>query len=194
MIGGKPALWIEQSGDFSNALARSTVSILPLSDAVFAPSCTVTIDYVVSDQATHAFCDGMDCVPLIRTAEVLAMRLRQDETAESLGMGMIRNENESNEYRRMTELAAADRQPAELPTFGVAVDTPYVTFAGQVTFPVRLDRDSIYLARLGHGGLGWRQIGDTLLALYRLREGRLAPAASVYLSARRTGILGVMVQ
>lgn len=64
-ISGTPALWIEQSGGFSSSLTQSTVLIAGLDGAVFAPPCTVTIDYVVSDRASHAFCDGVDCVPLI---------------------------------------------------------------------------------------------------------------------------------
>lgn len=194
MIGENPALWIEQSGGFSSSLGQSTVSITALNKEMFAPPCTVTIDYVVADRAAHAFCDGVDCVPLERMGEILAMRLRQEETAGSLGAGVIRNEDEAAQYRRMADLAAAAQQPAELPTFGASVDTPYVTFADQALFPLRLDDGAVYLGRLGHGGFGWRQTADTLLAVYRLRDDRLMPVASVYVSARRTGIQAVTVQ
>ncbi len=193
-IDGHPALWVEQSGSFSNSLVESTVSIAGLNGEAFAPPCSMVVDYDVAEHATHAFCDGVDCVPLVRTAEILAMRLRQEETAESLGGDVIRDDADGAGYRRMAEIAAADKEAAELPTFGVSLDTPYVTFADQVTFPVRLDDGAVYLARMGHGGFGWRQTADTLLALYRLRDDRLVPAASVYVSARRTGIAGVAVQ
>jgi hypothetical protein len=193
-INGTPALWIEQSGGFSSSLAQSTVSVTGLAEGGFAHPCGLTVDYVVSDTAAHAFCDGVDCVPLIRTAEILAMRLRQEETAESLGAGVIRNADEDLEYHRMGDLMAADRQADSLPTFGVTLDTPFLTFAGPVTFPIRLGDQKIYLARLGHGGFGWRQTADTLLALYRLRGEALTPVASVYVTARRTGIEGVSVQ
>jgi hypothetical protein len=193
-IDGTPALWIEQSGAFSNSIAQSTVSIAGLHDQAFQPPCTVTVDYSVTDEPTHAFCDGVDCVPLIRTAEILAMRLRREETAESLGAGVIANEEDAAGYRRMAEIVAADKQPADLPTFGVSLDTPYTAFADQVTFPVRLEDGQIYLARMGHGGFGWRTTADTLLALYRLHDDRLVPAASVYVSARRIGIEAVVVQ
>jgi hypothetical protein len=190
-IGGTPALWIEQSGAFSNAMAQSTISITGLQGTVFAPPCTVTVDYTVTDRATHAFCDGIDCVPLIRTAEILAMRLRQEETADSLGAGVLGNDQDSADYRRMADIMTSDKQPAELPTFGVALDTAYTSFVDPVMFPLQLQDGHIYLARLGHGAVGWRQTGDTLLALYRWRDDKPTPAASVYVSAQRTAIADV---
>jgi hypothetical protein len=193
-IEGIAALWIEQSGAFSNSLGESTVTIGGLRDETFAPPCTITVDYALSDQATHAFCDGVDCVPLTRSAEILALRLRQQETAETLGAGVIATEADATAYHRMSELVATDNQPADLPTFGVSLDTPYTSFADQVVFPMRLGDGAVYLVRMGHGGLGWRQTADTLVALYRLREDKLRPAASVYVAARRSGIVGVAVQ
>jgi hypothetical protein len=193
-IGGAPALWIEQSGAFSNAMAQSTITVAGLQGAAFAPPCTVTVDYTLTDRATHAFCDGIDCVPLIRTAEILAMRLRQEETAESLGVGVLGNDQDSADYRRMVDIMTADKQPAELPTFGVALDAAYTSFADPVMFPLQLQDGHIYLARLGHGALGWRQSGDTLLALYRWRDDMPVPAASVYISAERTAIADVTIR
>lgn len=188
-VDGTPALWIEQSGAFSALLGQSTVTIVALHDETFAAPCTLTIDYAVADKAAHAFCNGVDCVPLTRTAEVLAMRLRQEETAETLGDGA-----EDAGYRRMAEIAGGEAQPASLPTFGVSLDTPYTAFSDQVIFPLRVDDAAVYLARLGHAGLGWRQSADTLLALYRLRDDQMVPAASVYVSARRSAIIGVSIQ
>lgn len=193
-IDGVPALWMEQSGAFSNSLEQSTITIAGLHDEGFGSPCEVTVDYAVTDQATHAFCVGVDCVPLIRTAETLAMRLRREESAESLGAGAIANQGQDAEYRRMADIMADGKQPAELPTFGVAVATPYLVFADEVTFPARLGDGQVYLVRMGHGGFGWRQTADTLVAVYRLRDDQLAPVASVYVSARRTGISGVAVK
>jgi hypothetical protein len=193
-IDGVPALWIEQSGAFSNSVAQSTIAIAGLRGGTFTPPCTVALDYVVTDRATHALCDGVDCVPLIQMAEILAMRLRQGETADSLGGGIIQTEEDGSDYRQMAEIVSADKQPAELPTFGVSLDTPYVAFSDQVTFPVRSADGHVYLARLGHGGFGWRQTADTLLALYRLRSGQLVPAAGIYIAARRTGVSSVTIQ
>lgn len=194
-IDGSPALWIEQSGAFSNVPDQSTVDISALRDGAFEPPCSVEVDYAITDRAEHAFCDGIDCVGLIRTAEILAMRLRQKETAETLGAGAFGPGQAEDDaaFRRMEAIAAAETQPAELPTFGAAVDTPYTVFADQVVFPLRTD-GHIYLARMGHGGFGWRQTPDTLLAVYRLRDEHLVPAASVYVGAARTGISGVAVQ
>jgi hypothetical protein len=195
-IGDAPALWIEQSGTFSNTLTQSTVMIAAVAEDGFQPPCGVVIDYTMTDRATHAFCDGIDCVPLIRIAELLAMRLRNDEPAASLSAGALPADRpgEAAAYGRMAELAKAGTQPAELPTFGVSLDSPYVTFTDTVTFPLRLDDGRLYLARLGHGGFGWRQNADTLLALYRLHDDRLVPAASVYVAARREGIAAVTVK
>jgi len=193
-IDGTPALWIEQSGAFSNSLAQSKLSLAVLTDGAFTPPCTLTVDYAIAEQATHAFCDGVDCVPLISTAEILAMRLGQGETADSLGAGAIRNDEDSAGYQRMVDLVSENKQQAELPTFGVALNTPYLSFADQVTFSLRLDDGRIYLARMGHAGFGWRQSADTLLALYRLHDDQIVPAASVYIGARRSGIIGISAQ
>jgi hypothetical protein len=122
------------------------------------------------------------------------MRLRQGETAETLGAGAITTEAEGIAYQHMAETVTVDKQPADLPTFGVTLDTPYTAFSDQVIFPLRLEDGQVYLARMGHGGFGWRQTADTLLALYRQRDEKPTPAASVYISARRTGIVGVAVQ
>lgn len=187
------ALWIEQSGAFSNSPGQSTVVIAALHGGAFDAPCTITIDYTVTDRAAHAFCEGVDCVPLTHGAEILAMRLRQQETAETLGAGAIKSQEESADYRRMAEIVTAEKDHAVLPTFGASIDTPFTTFADQVAFPIRLTDGAIYLARLGHGGFGWRQTADTLLAVYRLRDDRLTPAASVYVSTTRTGLAGVAI-
>jgi hypothetical protein len=195
-IGGDPALWIEQSGAFSDAQARSKVTIAAVRPDGFAPPCTVTIDYAVTEQATHAFCDGIDCVPLTRTAELLAMRLRNGETAETLGAGVVSpgTPEDAADYRRMAAIVAADKQPLELPTFGVSLDTPYTALTDPVSFPLRLGDGRIYLARIGHGSFGWRMSPDTLLAVYRLRDDHPVPAASVYVAARPSGVAAVSVQ
>jgi hypothetical protein len=195
-IGGEPALWIEQSGAFSDAQAQSTVTIAAVRGDAFAPPCTVTIGYAVTEHATHAFCDGIDCVPLIRAAELLAMRLRSGETAETLGAGVVSTDKaeDAADYRRMAAMVADDKQPLELPSFGVSLDTPYTGFADPVTFPLRLQDGRIYLARIGHGSFGWRTSPDTLLAVYRLRDDHPVPAASVYVAARQSGIASVSVQ
>ena len=195
-ISGDPALWIEQSGAFSDAQARSKVTIAAVRPDGFAPPCTVTIDYAVTERATHAFCDGIDCVPLIRTAELLAMRLRTGETPETLGAGVVSPglPEDAADYRRMAEIVAADKQPLELPTFGVSLDTPYTAFTDPVSFPLRLQDGRIYLARIGHGSFGWRMSPDTLLAVYRLRDDHPVPAASVYVAARPSGVAAVSVR
>jgi hypothetical protein len=195
-IGGDPALWIEQSGAFSDAQARSVVTIAALRADGFAPPCSVTIDYAVTEHATHAFCDGIDCVPLMRTAELLAMRLRNGETAETLGAGVVSPDapEQAADYRRMAALAADDKPPLELPTFGVSLETPYTGFSDPVTFPLRLRDGQVYLARLGHGSFGWRMSPDTLLAVYRLRDDHAVAAASVYVAAQPSGVASVSVQ
>ena len=67
-IDGAPALWIEQSGAFSNAFGQSTIVIAALDDGGFAPPCEVTVDYAITDRVTHALCPELDCVPLIQVA------------------------------------------------------------------------------------------------------------------------------
>ena len=195
-INGAPALWIEQSGAFSNAFGQSTIVIAALNDGSFAPPCEVTVDYAITDRVTHALCPGLDCIPLIQAAGVLAMRLRQGESVETLSAGVIRRDkqNDGADYRRMAEIALGDKQAVELPTFGVTLDTPYTTFADLVTFPLRLDDGYVYLARMGHGSFGWRQSADTLLALYRLRDDHLTPAASVTIAAERSGLTDVAIR
>lgn len=192
-IDGAPALWIEQSGAFSNRFGQSTVVIAALNDKSFAPPCEVTIDYALADRVTHALCPELDCIPLIQAAGVLAMRLRQGENAETLSAGVIRGDKQADggDYPRMAEIASGEKQAVDLPSFGVTLDTPYTTFADFVTFPLRLNDGYVYLARMGHGSFGWRQTADTLLALYRLRGDRLTPAASVMITAARSGVMDV---
>jgi hypothetical protein len=203
-IDGTPALWIEQSGAFSNAPEQSSIVVTAVRDGVFGQPCSVVVDYAMTEEAAHAFCDGIDCVALIRSAEILAMRLLQKETADSLGAGALETAagrpdggkpvDEAAAYQRMAAIVAGESQPVELPTFGASIDTPYTMFADQVVFPLRLDDGHVYLARMGHGGFGWRQTPDVLLALYRLRDDRPVAAASVYVRVRRSGIVGVTIE
>ncbi len=194
-IDGVPALWIEQSGAFSNRFDQSTVVVAALNGGGFAPPCEVIVEYALTDRVTHALCPELDCIPLIQAAGVLAMRLRQGENAETLSAGVILGNKQADgaEYNRMAEIASNEKA-ADLPTFGVTLDTPYTAFADFVTFPLRLNDGYVYLARMGHGSFGWRQTADTLLALYRLRDDRLAPAASVTISAVRSGVTDVAVR
>jgi hypothetical protein len=81
-----------------------------------------------------------------------------------------------------------------LPTFGAKPRTEFPQFSndGNVSTIVYINGRG-YIAHVGIGGVGWRQIGDYLIAIYSATNGRALPVASFVVERRAVGLESVAV-
>lgn len=68
----------------------------------------------------------------------------------------------------------------------------YVTLHGMDTYPLVLDGQA-YLMFLGHAAIGWRDYPNSILILYTLKDGELAPVGSAIVKQRRGALKSVRV-
>ncbi len=76
--------------------------------------------------------------------------------------------------------------PTALPTFGARPRTRFPDYSADTFAPVTVAGRTL-LARVGRGGVGWRRIGDYLVAFYDPAAG-LRPVASYVVERRATGL------
>jgi hypothetical protein len=62
------------------------------------------------------------------------------------------------------------------------------SYSGFALFPIRL-ADRWRVAAIGHAGVGWREGPDTLLAIYDIKDGKLAPLAGFVMPRSIAGLV-----
>ena len=79
-------------------------------------------------------------------------------------------------------------------TFGVKAKTAFDTYSYNDVdlFSLRLAGAS-YIAAVGYGGVGWRMIGDTLIAVYSVENDKLKPLAGFVVVKSVTGLASAVV-
>ena len=76
----------------------------------------------------------------------------------------------------------------ELPTFGAKPKTKYSEYAGSPQLTLIALAGQTLIARVGIGGIGWRELGDYLITLYSNDGDDLDPIASFVVARRNTGL------
>ena len=74
-------------------------------------------------------------------------------------------------------------------TFGAKAKTAFDSFSYNDVdlFPLQL-AGGRYVAAVGYGGVGWRMIGDTLVAVYSVDDDKLKPLAGFVVVKSVTGL------
>jgi hypothetical protein len=193
-IGGQVAL-IEQEIR-KHPLLGVDVEITPWRNSERV-TCQVAIRFNDAFQLTERFCDDQSvCLAAEPFAPKLAEAFaRADNGATLASIAPPPPEQAQALATRLVKAQEKFDSPGagftELTTFGVAPRTKYPTYAGspQVTL-IELAGQTL-IARVGIGGIGWRELGDYLITLYRGDGDRLDPIASFVVERRNTGLRSV---
>jgi hypothetical protein len=78
-----------------------------------------------------------------------------------------------------------------LPTFGAKPRTEYANYAGNHQVALVEIAGKTLIARIGIGGVGWREIGDYLIAFYTDDAHGVDPVASFVVERQNTGLQSV---
>ncbi len=175
-IERQPVLFVETGSDL-----HDDISVTPWRDGHWQQACTVGVDFSAQFAVKLKSCKDLDCA----------------RTGEQVRTLVTQYDKDPKEFARN---AAADEKfkssltgPSELPSFGQPVDTP-LTF-GEESDVVRVSLDGKdYIARVGHGAIGWRRYPDYLFVLYRVTGGDLDPVAGFQVAKTRGGPTSVVVK
>jgi len=160
-------------------------------------TCQVAIRFDDAFRLTEKFCaDPSVCV----AAEPLARKLaeafaRADDSATMTSVAPPPPEQAQALATRLVKakesFESAQFGYTELPTFGAKPSTKYSVYSGnpQVTLISLAGRT--FIARVGIGGIGWRELGDYLITLYSGDGDDLGPIASYVVERNNIGLRSV---
>jgi hypothetical protein len=193
-VGGRPAL-IEQEIR-EHPLLGVDVEITPWTSSE-RTTCQVAIRFNDAFHVTERFCkDRSVCLAAEPLAPKLAEALARfndgttlaaiapppSQQAQALSTRLV-NAKEGFESGRLGN--------AELPTYGAKPRTKYPTYAGSPQVTLIALAGQTLIARVGIGGIGWRELGDYLITLYSGDGDGLAPVASFVVERQNTGLRSV---
>jgi hypothetical protein len=193
-VGGRPAL-IEQEV-VEHPLLGVDVEITPWTIGERA-TCQVAIRFNDAFRMTERFCkDPSVCV----AAEPLALKLAEalaradDGTTRATLAPPPPNQAEAlatRLFKAKESFESVRLGYTELPTFGAKPKTKYSEYAGSPQVTLILLAGQTLIARVGIGGIGWRELGDYLITLYSSDGDDLDPIASFVVERKNIGLQSV---
>jgi hypothetical protein len=195
IVAGKPALIEQEEQD--HPLMGLDVEITPWSAAEWTKACRVSIRFNDAFRVAEQFCsDQAVCSSAQSLAPKLAQALARVVDGKTLGDVSPPTPVEEKDFdARLASAKKAfethDPDDAVLPTFGAKPRTEF-PYYGSADAAVLVDvGGKTYIARVGIGALGWRDIGDYLVAIYSDDQNGLNPVASYVVQRRVTGLQSV---
>lgn len=196
IIAGKPALIEQEEQD--HPLMGLDVEITPWSAAEWTKACRVSIRFNDAFRVAEQFCSDHQavCSSAQSLAPKLAQALARVVDGKTLGDVSPPTPVEAKDFdARLASAKKAfethDPGDAVLPTFGANPRTEF-PYYGSTDAVVLVDVDGkTYIARVGIGALGWRDIGDYLVAIYSDDQNGLNPVASYVVQRRVSGLQSV---
>lgn len=190
-VGGQPAL-IEQEV-LEHPLLGVDVEITPWTKGERA-TCQVAIRFNDAFHVTERFCkDQSVCL----AAEPLAPKMAEALARSNDGTTLATVAPPPPQQRQaVSTLLVKAKQSfesgrlgyAELPTFGAKPKTKYSEYAGSPQLTLIALAGQTLIARVGIGGIGWRELGDYLITLYSNDGDDLDPIASFVVARQNTGL------
>jgi hypothetical protein len=193
-VGGRSAL-IEQEVR-EHPLLGLDVEITPWTSGERA-TCKVAIRFNDTFHVTERFCKDRS---VCRAAEPLAPKLAESLARAADGEALATVAPPPADTARA--LAARLLEVKEsiesdhlgytmVPTFGAKPRTEYSNYAGNTRVTLVDIAGMTLIARVGIGGVGWREIGDYLISLYTDDTHGLDPVASFVVVRQNTGLQSV---
>ncbi len=175
-MGRQPVLFLEDGRDL-----HDDIVVTPWRDGSWQRACTIGVDFGAEFAVKLKSCKDLDCPKAAEQARGLIVQYDKDPKV-------------------FAQAAAADEKfklalsgPSELPSFGEPVNSP-LNF-GEESDVLRVTFDGrAYVARVGHGAIGWRRYPDYLFVLYRVTGNDLEPVAGFQIAKTRSRPTRVIVK
>jgi hypothetical protein len=163
-------------------------------DRGWKPSCQASFRFTDRFVVSERLCgEGAVCA----AAEPLAAKLAQAFARRPQGETLANVSPPSD--RQAADLAGAlaaaktrfrgdDEAHGELPSFGRKPKTEYPEFSDTAATALIDLAGAPFIVRVGVGGVGWRPIGDDLVAIYRIAPTGPVPVASFVVQRQITGL------
>lgn len=173
-IAGHPAFAV-QSRAITTPSYRATIS--PWHGDRWGEACAVEAQFEALYRLDEADYRASAWPALAAIAPQIASDRSLDDDAPTYRFGLPGDEAK---YQAM--LALTDQASGPMPRFGTQ-PRGYDWFDpdSSAYFPLVVDGET-YLARIGHGSLGWRVSGDYLLGVWDLQDGKLTPLAGAIIA------------
>jgi hypothetical protein len=188
---GRPVL-VETSG-VSHPYLGTDIALTPWLPG-WGPACRLSIRYRDSFTVSERFCaDPALCEAAAALAPTLAKSLARSPRGETLAA--VAPPTDGSADTHAARLAAAkglfdptvDTSQWTLPTFGQKAKTAYVNYGGTIAATLVDLNGRAYVARVGIGGIGWRDLGDYLVSFYRYGAEGLTPVAGMVVDQSMEG-------
>lgn len=190
-LNGQPAL-IEQE-ILAHPLLGVDVEITPWTSGELR-TCQLAVRFDDAFQVTERFCkDPTVCV----AAEPLVPKLAEALARADDGTTLASVAPPSSQQAQAMALPAANAKErfegiefgyTELPTFGEKTKTRYSRYSGSPHVALVAVAGQTLIARVGVGGIGWRELGDYLITLYSGVGDDVDPVASFVVERKNVGL------
>jgi hypothetical protein len=193
-VFGQPA-FIETS-DFADPGANTRqVAITPWTGSGWGAPCRLTLTYRIAFTLTERFCGNAGvCAAAAPLAAKIAAAHGQSPSDAPFNFGPPPSADDQALLDRVGGAKPDEAGTPPFSTFGAKAKTAFDTYSYNDVdlFPLRLGGVT-YIAAIGYGGVGWRMIGDSLLAVYSAGGDQLKPLAGFVVVKSVTGLASAVV-
>ena len=195
-----------QSGDFGQPLGRPAyikhgaisqetvdedIDIKPWTGIGWGAQCRLALRFRTTYPRTERHCDDAAvCKAADPIVDAVAEAYNHAPGDDRQTGKFIYGPKPSASALAMVGSVAGDRKSsAETPAFPDGSGAPGngFSYSGFALFPLTLNGQN-YVAGIGHGGVGWRESGATLLAVYAVAGATLKPLAGYAFERKITGL------
>jgi hypothetical protein len=205
LVFGKPAFIVH--GALNDHTDDEDISIVPKTGGGWGKMCKVELRFRKVFTLTRTFCGNSDICGAGKTiavdvAKAYNVARAQTDSKSNFEFGPPPTKTALDSVRRATAAPGYGASTPAFPTFGAtsgANALPYshndfvFSYNGFTLFPLTLTGKN-YVGALGHYGLGWRESGRTLFAIYSERLGALTPLAGFEINQSNGGLISAAVQ
>ena len=193
-VFGQPA-FVETS-DFADPGADTRqVAITPWMGGGWGNPCRLTLTYRIAFTLTERFCgDAGVCAATAPLATKIAAAHAKAPSDAPFSFGPPPSADDQALLDRVGGAKPDEVGTPPFSTFGAKAKTAFDTYSYNDVdlFPLRLGGVT-YVAAIGYGGVGWRMIGDSLLAVYSTSGDQLKPLAGFVVAKSVTGLASAVV-
>jgi hypothetical protein len=186
---GSPAL-VEIEGYDAAGLARQSLEITPWTDKGWGSACSLTLNYRAVFTLKERFCGSPAiCAAVAPKAADIARDYNRQGNPALLSVQPPPTAAGKAAFARFAPNADGSTSAPQFPTFDAKPTTefPDYSYNNVTLFPLTLD-GATYVAAVGYGGVGWRDIGDMLLAVYAPDGDQLQPLAGFVITRQVVGL------
>ena len=191
---GQPA-FIETSDFADPAADTQQVAVTPWTGEGWGLPCRLTLTFRIAFAMTERFCgDFAVCAAATPLAAGIAAVHGKTSSDTPFIYGPPPSADDLALLERFGGAKPDEIATPPFSTFGVKAKTAFDTYSYNDVdlFPLRLSGDR-YVAAVGYGGVGWRTIGDTLIAVYAVDDEKLKPLAGFVVVKSVTGLVSAKV-